>query len=445
MNTSSNLPPADGTQVASPSTEDASAQPTGMFSSLANRAYRYLWLGSICSSFAMNMQIVARGWLIYAMTQSPLQLAWVTLSFAIPQVCFALFGGVLADRMQKNYIMVIAQSINFIASLIFAGLIFWGHVSFWDFIIFGFINGTILALSMPARQALVPELVGEKFVFNAMALNTASWNLSRILGPAIAGLMIGLLADGDTQSTFGVSVVYLLISVMYLISAITVFFIPYTPVSANDGPRSGVIDEIKSGLVYMWEKPVVFGLIVFSILPFLFGMPIQQLMPAFNQDILNGGPELLGFIMTAMGVGAIIGSLSVARMGEWPHKGRWLMLASVLCGGLIILFSQMTHYFWVFLLAPLIGLFQSVCMSMNRSLLQLQVSQQMRGRIMSIDMMTHGLMPLGIIPVSLVAEYISIDAGLFLSGSLLLMATLVAAYCLPAVRKINRGYVNENL
>jgi MFS family permease len=420
----------------------ASPNSRNMFASLTNRDYRFLWAGSLCSSFAMNMQIIARGWIVYAMTESPMKLAWVTMAFAIPQVVFSLFGGVVADRYPNKKVMVIAQGANAVATLVLATTIISGNVSFWDFIWFGCFNGSVLALSMPARQAMVPEIVGEGLLFNAMALNTASWNLSRILGPAIAGMLIGLLASGDTASTFGVGVVFFLISAMYLASSVTVFFIR-NPDGTILEDHSDVLGDIKEGVVYAWKTPIVFGLIVVAILPFLFGMPMQQLLPAFNQDMLHGGPEELGIILATMGAGAIVGSLATARMGDVRHKGFWMLGTSCLWGVMIAICSQLSSYYLVLVIVPVIGLCQSMFMSMNRSLLQLQVEPEMRGRIMSIDMMTHGLMPLGIVPVSFIAEHGGIDVGLLSSAVALILATILCGRYLPEMTRIDRGYKRE--
>jgi MFS family permease len=413
-----------------------------MFASLVSRDYRLLWIGSLGSSFAMNMQIIARGWLVYAMTESPMKLAWVTMAFAIPMVVFSLVGGVVADRYPKKKVMLFAQSANSAATLILAYIVITGTVTFWDFMWFGSFNGSVLALSMPARQAMIPEIVGERLLFNAMALNTTSWNLSRILGPALAGILIGYLAAGDTTSSFGVGVVFFLISFMYLSSAIAVLFIR-NPDRIEPKETEGVLADIGEGINYVRQTPVVFGLILVSIIPFLFGMPMQQLLPAFNQDILLGGPEELGIIMSAMGGGAIIGSLVMARMGDVRHKGYWQLGTSCLWGLMIAVCSLLSSYYLVVLLVPVIGLCQSMFMSMNRSLIQLQVAPEMRGRIMSIDMMTHGLMPLGIIPVSFISEHAGIDVGLFCSAIALIVATFLCGVYLPALRHIDTGYKSE--
>ena len=157
-----------------------------MFQSLAIRDFRYLWMGSVCASFAMQMQIVARGWLIYDMTSSPMALTWVMLSFMLPSFLFSLGGGVIADRARKKAIMIISQSLNTAATVLLAWIVVTDQVTFWHFIYFGLFNGTVLAISMPARSSVTPEIVGDENLVNAMALQSATFNLARILGPVLA-------------------------------------------------------------------------------------------------------------------------------------------------------------------------------------------------------------------------------------------------------------------
>ena len=165
----------------------AAVEDKSMFASLKVTDYRYLWIGMLASAFALNMQLVAQGWLVYEMTGSAMNLTLVTLAFMVPQVVFSLIGGVLADRFAKKPVIGFAPVLNGVATLIMAIIIMFGDVTFSDFIWVGVINGTALALSIPARTAFVREIVGDTLMFNAMAFNTASWNLSRILGPALAG------------------------------------------------------------------------------------------------------------------------------------------------------------------------------------------------------------------------------------------------------------------
>ena len=408
-----------------------------IYSTLSVRNFRWLWIGSLSSSFAMNMQIIARGWLVYALTSSATDLAWVTLSFMLPSVVFSLYGGVLADRLPKRGVIIIAQSMNCVATLLMALIIFRGEVSFWDFIWFGFFNGSVLALSMPARQAFVPELVPEKLIFTAMALNTTGWNLSRIIGPAFAGLLIAFLADGDKTSTYGVGIVYLVIALLYLLSAVVTLAI-----DASGNPQrtdnSDPVSDIREGLLYVLERPNVLALIVLSIIPFLFGMPLNTFLPAFNEDILGGHADDLGYLISAMGMGAILGSLLMAVMGDLRNKGLWLVLSCCTWAVLTSLFGVMEKQGNALVVIAMIGLISSWNMSLNRGMLQMEVDGYMRGRIMSIDMMTHGLMPLGVFPIAWIAENEGAGTALVASGIAFLLLIAFALVVFSSIRRTLR-------
>ena len=185
-----------------------------MFDALAIRDFRLLWIANLVASFAMQMQMVARGWLIYDITSSPMALAWVILSFMLPSFVFSLWGGVVADRMRKKPIMIGAQLLNTAATVLLAVIIYRGDVTFWHFIYFGLFNGTILSFSMPARSAVIPEIVPKSVVVNAMALQSSTYSLSRVAGPTLAGILIAIFAGGDNTSATGVGLVFFVIAAL---------------------------------------------------------------------------------------------------------------------------------------------------------------------------------------------------------------------------------------
>jgi len=408
----------------------------GILSSLAARDFRYLWLGSLASSFAMNMQIVARGWLVYDLTESTLDLAWVTLSFMLPQVVFALWGGVLADRLPKRRIIATAQGLNFLATSVMAYVVITGAVTFWDFIWIGLFNGTVLALSMPARQAFVPELVGERLVINAIALNSASWNLSRILGPTLAGGIIAVVAAGDTTSTFGVGVVYCIIAALYLTASVTTAGVGVAGIRRGRQADQSPLGDIAEGMRYVWHTRPVRGLILLALAPFLFGMPINTLLPAFSHDVLHGGPDDLGLLLGSMGVGAIIGALMLARIGTVARKRNWLVGTCIAWGALMGLFASTRSLVFAGGVIALIGWLSAWNVALNRGQLQSIAAPDMRGRIMSIDLMSQGLMPLGILPISYLAQVASVPLALGAAGATLAVCALLLAR-LEAVRSID--------
>jgi MFS family permease len=410
-----------------------------LFASLKVGDYLYLWVGMLGSAFAMNMQLVAQGWLVYEMTSSSLNLTYVTLAFMLPQVLFSPIGGVLADRINKKPIIGWAPLANGFATMAMAYVVISDQVTFEHFIWVGLFNGTAMALSLPARTAWIPEIVGERLMFNAMAFNTASWNLSRILGPALAGFMIAIFADGDTTSAYGVGLVYVVLSLLYLVSAVTVLFIRRggKPIVSD---RKTPMNDLMEGVQYVVTSPIVGGLILLSIFPFLFGLSINTFLPAFNRDVLMGGADDLGLLMTSMGFGAIAGSLVLAKLGSLKNKGNWVLITNALWGIGVAAFAITEVFFWSFLAIGFVGFISAINMSMNRSLVQLQVNQSMRGRVMSLDMMSHGLMPLGVVPIGYIADTVSVEAGLATTGAILFLITVISGFLMPKIRAIDTGY-----
>ena len=407
-------------------------------STLRAHDFRWLWVGSFAASFAMNMQQVARGWLVYTLTSSALDLAWVTLSFMLPMALFSLWGGVMADRLPKRRVIMGAQGLNGVATVVLGAIIFTGNVSFWDFIWFGALNGTVLALSVPARQAFVPELIPEHLIFSGMSLTTTAWNISRIVGPAFAGFLISWVAAGDTTSARGVGIVYFIIAALYLAAAAST--VPIS-VPGNVRQRDGKspLEDIADGMRYVRANRPIFGLILLSLMPFLFAIPVNALLPAFNEDILGGGPEDLGLLMSAMGAGAIFGSLTMATLGGLRRKGRWLVASGLTWGVSTVAVGLSETVLLASAMMAAFGWLSAWNMSLNRGLLQLKVDNRMRGRVMSIDMMSHGLMPLGVIPIGFVAEHHDVAVALVCAGVAFVAGVAALFLFSRSVRLIDTG------
>jgi MFS family permease len=413
-----------------------------MFSSLSFRDFRLLWFGNIAATFAMQMQIVARGWLIYDMTASPMALTWVMLSFMLPSVVFSLAGGVIADRLQKRSIMIVSGTMNTIATAALAFIVYAGDVTFWHFIYFGVFNGTVLALSMPARASVTPEIVGRDQVVNAMALQSATFNLSRIVGPALAGGLIALFASGDTASAKGVGIVIFAVAALYLVSVVCTALIHYQGKPHHEGTRP--IDDIREGFRFMREQRIVLGLLVMGFVPMTFGFSVTFLMPAFNADVILGGPDTLGLLITASGVGALSGSLILARAGDIGGKGRVMFYAGYLWAIFVVAFALSNNLYAAMFFGAVTGLFGAVMGSLNMSVVQIALPDEIRGRVMAIMMMAHGFMPLGIIPISAVAENYGIGISLALSGGLLAVSLFLLRVWIPELAAIDRGHGDES-
>ena len=399
--------------------------------------FRRVWIGNLAASFAMNMQMLARGWLVYTLTASALDLAWVMMSFTVPQILLSLWGGVVADRWPKKTILIVSQLLNGLATLAMAVIILTERVTFWDFIWFGAFNGAVLALSIPGRNAYVADLVEQRQFITAMALNTSGMNLARILAPVFAGLLIAVLAGGDTTDHFGVGVVYLVIVGLYAIAAgITLRIANRGQAHANSDGRH--LDDIVEGVRYVFRNPPVLALILLSVVPFLFGWTLNTLLPAFNKDVLGGGADDLGFLTSAMGIGAIVGSLILAMAGDFRRKGAWMIGTCFAWAAATTAFGASTSFVAAACAVAAYGWLSSVNMSLNRGLVSTVVDPRMRGRVMSIDMMSHGLMPLGIIPISLIAEAANVSIALMVSGGAFALSVGVLLMGSRAVRRLDR-------
>ena len=387
----------------------------------------------------MQMQIVARGWIIYDMTSSPLALTWVMLSFMLPTFLFSLPGGVVADRMRKKSVMLSAQLLNMLATLMLAYIVIDGEAAFFHFICFGAVNGTILALSMPSRISMTPEVVNTENFVNAMALQNSTFNLSRVLGPAIAGGLIAVLIANNYSSAVAVGSVFLMVAVLYLISVAATLMLHHTGEPIQHDAASP-IEDIKESFIYMRQEKIVLGLLIMGFIPFTFGFTTSFLLPAFNQDILNGGADSLGLLMASMGAGALVGSLLLARLGDFQRKGLAMYISAYLWAAALAAFALSDTQTMAIITGVFSGLFGSIFGSLNMSIVQLIVKPEIRGRIMSIMMMSFGLMPLGIIPLGALAEVIGINWAFFISAILLVLSLAIIGYFYPNLARIDKGH-----
>ncbi|MYD43393.1 MAG: MFS transporter [Gammaproteobacteria bacterium] len=413
-----------------------------MLNAFEYRDFRLIWISSMAASFGMQMQIVARGWLTYDITGSALALSGVMIAFMAPSMVISPIGGVIADRFDKKPVMIASQTLNAIATGIFACIIFFGWVNYWHFIYFGLINGTVLALSMPARSTIVPEIVGPKNLTNAMMLTSSTYNAARILGPTIAGLLIGWFAAGDTTSTTGVGLVFFCITGLYLGSVVWTILLDFRgePQRQHNPP---VWDDIVEAIQFTWHDKVVKGLIWIGLVPMSFGFAPTFLMPVYNAELLSNRPEDYGFLLTGMGVGALSGSLIFAQAGDLRRKGRTLFISSYFWCAALVGFSLCTTMFSAVIALFFVGLAYSAMGSLNMSMLQLAVPAEMRGRVMSIWWTVHGLMPLGIIPIAWIAEAFSIRTAMLVSALLVGGTSLLFRFMYPEVAKVRSGHTDH--
>ena len=406
----------------------------GMFASLFFRDFRLIWLSGIAGLFAMHMQIMARGWLIYDITGSAMDLTWVMLSFMAPSLFFSLAGGLIADRLRKKPIIIVSGILNTFATIAFAWVVFEGRITFAHFIYFGLFNGTVLALSMPARVSATPEIVGKSHIVNATALQSATFNLSRIAGPALAGLVIRLASGGDTSSYEGVGIVFFVVAGLYAISVLMTTLMNYqgTPHGQGENP----LTDLKEAFLFLGREKLLLGLLLLGFIPMTFGFSVTFLAPVFNEEILSGGPSSLSLLLSAAGIGALCGSLILARLGDTEEKGKLMFRTGYLWAISICLFALSNNTETAMLMVAIAGFFGAIIGSLNMGLTQMLLPDHIRGRVMSIMMMANSFMPIGLIPISALAEFAGIEFALMLSGLLVALSLFVIRLWQPSLNSI---------
>jgi MFS family permease len=397
------------------------------FESFQFGAFRWLWLGTFMSFLAIMMQQITRGWLILRLTaDSPLALSLVIMSFALPLTFASLLGGALADRFSRKHIIMFTQSGNAFLTFLLATLDATGLIRFWHLLILGLMNGTLAGFNMPSRQSLISDLVPQKNLMNAISLGSAGTNLTRVLGPALAGVLIGFL---------GTAGVFYLISLEYILSVICVAMIRFEK-KDSVSPRKGVTGEIREGFRYALGDSTLLGLVIMGFVPSLFGFSYLALLPAWGREVLDVGSEGLGLLMTVMGVGSLAGTMVLASLRGFRRRGLLLLGNSIVWGICLFIFSQTRAYPSALPFLFLVGFTSATFMSLHMTLMQSYSSVEMRGRVVSMALMSFGVMPLSAVPFGALAERMGTAGSLGLSGLLLCIFTLFFLFLYPKIRKV---------
>ncbi len=351
-------------------------------------AYRRYWLGSLASVAGFQMLMFGQGWLAYDLTNSASFLGLVWIASAVSAILLNLFGGVLADRLDKRLMIIITQST--IAALIFllAALTLLDAVNKWHLIAIAFVVGGVNAFDQPARQALYPHLIDRKVMMSAVALNSSIWQGTRIAAPAVAGLVINML---------GMDVAFLMGGAGFLIMAIVIYSlkVPRIEGSASTSPAQ----DLAEGLKFIKDNSTFSVLIGMTFFNSFFGMSYIVLMPIFARDILEVGASGQGWLLSIGGVGALAVTVWMSSRADASRRGLLIVGGATLFGLSIIAFALTSEYLGYFPLALFLmlvmGLANSTYMISIMSSLQTLVPDRMRGRVMGFYGMTYNIMPLG--------------------------------------------------
>ncbi len=390
---------------------------TDTFRSLRNHPnFRLYWIGAGLSNIGTWMQMVAQGWLVYQLTSSPFLLGLVSFVGSIPVLVLSLYGGVLADRVERRRLMMVTQTGMMVLAFVLAGLTFAGVVTVWHIMVIAFLNGCVNAINAPVRASLVADLVPREDFQNAIALNSVQFQGSRMLGPALAGLTLAALGPGWCFFINGASF-------LTVIAALIGLRVPPLP----PRPAQSVAQNVKEGLQYVWREPTIFALLLVAAIPSLFGQPYQAMLPAVALGVLGVGATGLGVLTSAAGCGAVVGALIIASSSKRMRRGQLQLQMLLLFGVALCLFSQSR---WLATSVPLIfgiGLASMAYNSLNQTFLQSLVADEMRGRVSSLlTLMTLGLQPLGALQAGIVSDRFGVSVALLAGGIVCAIVGIVA-------------------
>jgi len=398
-----------------------------MFSSLSVRNFRIYWFGMFVSLIGTWIQVVAQSWLVFELTKSAFLLGVVGFLSSIPVFLLSLFGGVLADRRNKRNILIATQTTFMFLAFLLAVLTQMKIITPGEIMFIALLNGVVMAFDAPSRQAVVVELVGKDNLFNAIALNSVAFNSSRIIGPALAGVLVAVI---------GMSGCFYLNGISFLAVIIALFLIKTRNHSRGD-KNNTALKDLKDGLIFVKNNRLILALIAVVGIVSLFGIAYVILMPIFANEVLKVGARGLGVLMSSSGLGALAGALLLARLGDFKYKGKLLFLSSMVFSLSLILFSLSKIYLLSIITLMFIGCSSVTAIAIINTILQTRVSDEYRGRVMSVFMLTFaGMMPFGNLISGSLAQAFGVSFAVLVNGIICTVFLAVINIAYPKIRNI---------
>ena len=420
LRTRQNPPYQTGTQAAPVSR-------WAMFSALRYRNFAFYWFGQLSSVMGQNMQWVAQSWLVLYLTDSPAMLGLAGLASSVPTIVFALVGGAAADRADRQMLLRVTQLAQALLYGLLATIIVMGLVQTWHVMVFAFFAGLIRAFDQPTRQALVPHLIPRHELPNAVALGSSVWQLSRLAGPAIAGMLIAF---------FDVGVTLYVASIGFLVFVMLLAFIRIEKVAGPEPASRGMLNDLFDGLRFIRRNELFYTLIAMTFLDSIFGMSYTVLLPVFARDILDVGSTGYGLLQTTSGVGALGGTLVVVWLSHSGRRGLQALIGAASFGLLIVAFAFSPWYPLSLALILLMGLANQTYMTTVNTVLQMHLPDELRGRVMGIYGLTYSLVPLGGTVSGTVAEFAGAPVAVAMGGLLVACMAGFVFLRLPRVRNL---------
>ncbi len=392
------------------------------FAPLRQRNFRLLWTGLLVSNTGSWMQFTALGYLVDQITKDPLYLGLLGLAQALPRLLFAFLGGVAADRFDRRRVLLWTNGATMVAALLLGMLAVSGRIQVWQILTIGAFNSLASSFDMPARQSLVPSLVGERQLMQAVSLNAMAFNGSGIFGPSLGGVLIA--AVGVAGCFFANAASYVAV-----IAALWLMEVP----SGSAKSRASLGEDVRQGVGLLIRHRHLLAILSIVAVVSFFGRPYIRLMPTLAREVLRVGPSGLGLLQAAPGVGTILAVFLLGSIGDAAQKGKLLIGAAMATGAMVVLFALSPWFAASMALLVLVGASQAVTMAAANTLLQTSVQPDERGRIMGLyGMVTFGMVALGTLPLGALAGIVGVPLTLGLGGAVVI--ALVGGLALASPR-----------
>ena len=399
---------------------------TQTFDALRYRNFRLYWFGGIGQAGAIGMQFLIFGWLILELTNSSWQLGLLIFMYGMPNLAMLIFGGIVADRVDRRWLLFYSQSVVAVLIAVSATLTLYQLISIWHLYGIAFILGIIQGINMPARMAIVRDLVDRDAIMNATSLNMAVFNTGRIIGPSLAGWIIQYVGMGHAlyfnAVCYGVGCVFLL-----LMTGVE---------SRSERQPGGVLNDMAEGLRYVAITPIAFTMVGLSFAFGFFGAAYVQVLPAFGKEVLRLKADGAGVLLSAAGIGSLAGNMFIASLGNTRHKSLLLVGMIVLFGITLFIFAWTPWYSVSLLMLFLTGIGFTGFISVGTSILQLTTPPRLLGRMMSLWLIGAAMHYIGALPLGVVADYYSWPMSIAM-GALAMMAFVIWLGMLrPTLRRL---------
>lgn len=398
------------------------------FAAFKHKNYRYWFAGQLVSLIGTWMQSTAQGYLVYQLTQSSAYLGYVAFAGGIPTWIFMLYGGAIADRVPRRKLLIITQAGQMILAFVLAGLVISNLVQPWHIIILSFLLGIINSFDAPSRQAFIVELVEDRRdMTNAIALNSSMFNLAIIIGPSIGAMTYALVGPGLCFTLNGISFIAVIISLLLM--------------KVNDTPpprqNTSTLAEIKTGLSFVAQekniRTIILNVGVFSI----FGIGMMTLMPAWAVEVLHGNVTTNGFLLSARGLGALIGALTIATLSNYGIKGKLWTVGSFVMPVIMFIFSLTSILPLSLFCLIIFGFTIMLIFNTSNALVQSRVPDELRGRVMGLyTMIFLGCSPIGSLLMGSMATWLSEPASVMISSGVVMFIALYNWFQAPQLRKL---------